>query len=294
MIAGFFLTFAFLTFLSADDAARKIAFERDNAIWIASLDGKSEKQIAEGNLPEISPDGTRVAFNTDEPSDKTPIRHIAVAEIATGKTTVLKDTPSDNSFGPVWSPDSKSLLFSIYMEGDWQLGFINADGTGFRVVRKTENKSQPCGAPAWAPDGKSYFCHDLEAIYRFDMAGVMQKKWEIHAIIDHGDMNSNSRIAVSPDSSLLIMEIDMDEDHNRENWDGPPPAIWALNLSAKKATRLTAKDLFAWEPFWISNEEFLFMSQGPKEDVASLYRGSIKGADHKLIIRNGRTPSVNH
>jgi hypothetical protein len=36
------------------------------AVWIANLDGTGEKKIADGIFPAISPDGTRVAFNTTE------------------------------------------------------------------------------------------------------------------------------------------------------------------------------------------------------------------------------------
>jgi hypothetical protein len=70
---------------------RQIAFERDQAVWIANLDGTGEKKIADGIFPAISPDGTRIAFNTTEKtSDTTYARHIAVVDIGTGKIDVLK------------------------------------------------------------------------------------------------------------------------------------------------------------------------------------------------------------
>jgi hypothetical protein len=50
---------------------RHIAFERDQAVWLASLDGTGQKKIADGIFPAISPDGTRVAFNTTEKTSDT-------------------------------------------------------------------------------------------------------------------------------------------------------------------------------------------------------------------------------
>ena len=57
-----------LTGLSATafPADRHMAFERNNAVYVANLDGTNEKKIADGIFSAISPDGARVAFNTVE------------------------------------------------------------------------------------------------------------------------------------------------------------------------------------------------------------------------------------
>ena len=115
---------------------RRIAFERSDAIYVANLDGKAEKKVADGIFPAISPDGTRVAFNTVEKTNTTYTRHIAVVEIETGKPTVFKEVPSDNSYYPTWSPNGKLILFTLRVNELWDLGLINADGTDFRVLKK--------------------------------------------------------------------------------------------------------------------------------------------------------------
>ena len=283
-----------LILCAAAQAEPKIVFEKGDAIWIANLDGSGSRKLADGSLPEISPDGTRVAFNTDEGGEKTPVRHIAIVDIASGKVTQFKEVPSDNSFGPVWSPDGKKLIFSILTEGDWQLALINADGSGYRIVKRAQAKDRSYYSPAWASDGKSFFCHDLDFIYLVDLDGKLIKKWELKTILTKGDMNSNSRIAASSDGKWLIMDADMDEENNRENWDGPPPAIWLLDLASGKATRLTDKDFFAWDPFWITADEFIFASQGAKEESPSLYRGSTKGKPYHLVLKGAQMPSASH
>jgi len=141
-------------------AQRKMAYEHGDNIFVADIDGTHAKKIAAGALPEISPDGTRIAFNTegDSKTRPGPERRIAIADVASGKVTILKDIPSDNCFGPVWSPDGTKLAFSIMAEKAWQLGLVNADGSGFRFVKNAELKSEALGAPEWARDGKSMFC----------------------------------------------------------------------------------------------------------------------------------------
>jgi TolB protein len=82
-------------------ADRPIAFERNNVVYVANLDGTNEKKIADGIFPANSPDGTRVAFNTvEKTSDTTYVRHIAVVDVATGRVNVFKDVPSENSYLP--------------------------------------------------------------------------------------------------------------------------------------------------------------------------------------------------
>ena len=56
---------------TASPADRHMAFERNNAVYVANLDGSNEKKIADGIFRVISPDGTRVAFNTVEKTSDT-------------------------------------------------------------------------------------------------------------------------------------------------------------------------------------------------------------------------------
>jgi hypothetical protein len=53
---------------------RHIAFERNDAVYIANLAGTNEKKIADGIFPAISPDGARVAFNTAEKNERHDLR----------------------------------------------------------------------------------------------------------------------------------------------------------------------------------------------------------------------------
>jgi len=287
--------FLCLAFSAPSHAAqRKIAYEHRENIFVADTDGTHQKKIATGALPEISPDGTRVAFNTeaDAKARPGPERHIAVADVASGKVTVLKDIPSDNCFGPVWSPDGSKLAFSIMAEKEWQLGLVNADGSGFRFVKNAALKNDAFGAPEWARDGKSIFCHDLDNIYQIDLDGNVLKKWELSTILTDVSMNGGDRLSVSPDGKVLLMDVDCGSEHERKNWDGPQPAIEKFDVASEKAVRVTGKDDFVWEPFWLSNEEFLCILQKENENEPSLYRMPLTGKNPKLLAKHARTPSV--
>ena len=217
--------------VSVFSSDRQIAFERDQAVWIANLDGAGEKKIADGIFPAISPDGTRVAFNTTEKtSDTTYARHIAVVDVATGKINVFKDIPSDNSYYPSWTADGKQILFTTRPHEVWDLSVVNSDGTNFHVLKPGVEGEVTRYSPIWARDGKSVFCEDMSKIYQIGLDGKVRAQWTIDEIVPDGDMSGDGRIDVSPDGKRLLLSIDMAEGSGRTNWDGPLPALWTFYL----------------------------------------------------------------
>jgi TolB protein len=79
---------------TASPVDRHIAFERNDGVYIANLDGTNAKKLADGIFPAISPDGTRVAFNAvEKTSNTTYVRHMAVVEVATGKVNEWRRDP---------------------------------------------------------------------------------------------------------------------------------------------------------------------------------------------------------
>lgn len=276
----------------AADSPRKLAYARGNSLYVAGLDGSGAKKVATGVSPDLSPDGTKLAFNTEDASGKTLERSIAVADVATGKTTVLPNIPSKNCHSPVWSPDGKQLLFQIYADKDWHIGIIGADGSGFRFVKRAEPDNHSFYSVAWAPDGKGFYCQDLETIYHLNLAGALQEQWPIAKLFAHGGMSSGGRMAVSPNDGKLLVDVEMDEDTARKDWDGPPPAIWSLDLSTGRATRLTPKGVFAWEPCWVNGDAFLCLIQPTSAKEPSIYRVSADGKTRQPLVKNARDHSV--
>ena len=270
-----------------------IAFERNNAVWIANIDGGGEKKLADGIFPAISPDGTRVAFNTTEKTSETSyVRHMAVVDVATGKVSVFKDVPSDNSYYPSWTADGKQILFTTRPKEVWDLVAINSDGTNFRVLKAGEQNQVTRYSPIWARDGQSVFCEDMTNVYQLGLDGSVRAQWKIDKIVPKGDMSGDCRIDVSPNGNRLLLSVEMAEESGRKDWDGPLPALWSFDLQSQKATRLTPKKLFGWDGVWIDNNNVLFLSKAAGEENDSIYRMSIDGKNLKRLIKNARFPSV--
>ncbi len=291
-ICRFVLAFLFASTGIATVGERHIAFERDDAVWIANVNGTGEKKIADGSFAAISPDGARVAFVSVEKSGTSSMRRIAVVEIACGKATIFKDVPSDNSYYPVWSPDGKRIAFTLRENEVWNLATIAPDGTEFRFLKKGTQNQATLYSPCWARDERSIFCQDMTNIYQISLDGAVLAQWNIEKIIPNGGMSGDGRIAVSPDTKCLLLSIDMGEEHHRKDWDGPPAALWRFEIATQKAVRITRKTLFGWDGCWIDNDNILFLTQPAGEKSASLYRMAINGKNLKRLIKNARCPSV--
>jgi TolB protein len=278
----------------AAEFQQRIAFERDDFAWVANRDGTDAKKVAAGSFPSISPDAKRVVFTTTEKTGSTYIRHIAVADVASGITNRLSQVPSKNVYYATWSPDGRRILFTLRVNEVWDLGVIDADGTNFHTIKKGAQNETTFYSPVWSHNGDSIFCEDMTNIYRLDLKGAVLAKWSVKTIVPNGDMSGDGRIAVSPDGKRLLLGIDMGEEAERKDWDGPVPALWAFDLATQKATRVTPAKIFGWDGCWLDNDNILFLSQDANEKEPSIYRMSLgkTGKDRKLVTKNARMPSA--
>ncbi len=272
--------------------AQQIAFERADAVWVANLDGSGAKKIAGGQAPALSPDATLLAFNTVQPMGQPAHRKIAVANLADGKVTVFNDVPSDNCLEPAWSPDGAKLLFTLYVKDEMRLALMNADGSGFHYLQKEGGKTKAYWSACWARDGQSIYAQDMEVIHQLSLEGADLKKWVVAKLAPKASMGGDVTLAVSPDGGKLLMDLEMDEPVKRKDWDGPASALWTLDFMTGKATRVSPKGQLAWTGRWISPDQIVFLTQGPKDKDPVVCRAGLDGKGKTQILTDARWMSV--
>jgi Tol biopolymer transport system component len=98
--------------------------------------------------PRVSPDGTRVAFGSDDGREAV----VWIYDLS-GATSMRRPTIGGRNRYPVWSPDGQRLAFQSDREGDAAIFWQRADGTG-TAERLTKPDQGTAQVPeAWSPNG---------------------------------------------------------------------------------------------------------------------------------------------
>jgi dipeptidyl aminopeptidase/acylaminoacyl peptidase len=137
---------AFIVFLALTSSAQaqKVPFDVDALLKIARIGD-----------PQLSPDGTSVAFTAQRVDfDKNALAtHIYVVPVAGGAPKQITSAGSRNE-RPRWAPDSKKIAFVSDRGGAGQVWLMDPDGAHARQVT---NLSTEAGDVVFSPNGKQVF-----------------------------------------------------------------------------------------------------------------------------------------
>jgi TolB protein len=144
---------------------KQLAFERIDtsvsperaAIFTVGADGNNLRQVTpwklNGNDPDWSPDGTRIAFNS--PAEPAATQNIwTIHPDGTGVAQLTANNEAGQAtYHPSWSPDGTEILFSHSPSTDGWADFyvMNGDGSDQHVIAHTpmhENHGQWGPSPA--------------------------------------------------------------------------------------------------------------------------------------------------
>ena len=200
---------------------------RRSHLWIIDADGRRHRPLVAGAAdafhPRWSPSGDRLAYAARvEKKVQIVIRWMDTGQ--TAAVTRLTESPSDI----VWSPDGKTLAFSMQVRG--------------KPASLVQLPTKPEGAK-WAKppkvidqlfyraDGQGYLKPGFNHVFIVPAEGGTPRQ------ITNGDY-PHGRPAWSPDSRTVIVEADRNED-----WAYRPREsnLWSVDVATGKMKQLTTK-----------------------------------------------------
>lgn len=272
-------------------SAQTVVFQADTHLAVTSLaDAKPKvRKLVEGSDAAISPDGKKIAYTK---SDEEGNRRIAIYDLATGKSNLVKGIPGQNEFGAVWSSDGKKIFFNHFDDSDWSLASVSATGGDFKIV--IDKSVRQAGGFANIPGTSDWLCHDLEGFYlaKIDDNGAA-KLTDLPKDKPIEGLSMPAHLSISPDGKTALFDKMVDEETKPED-EGPPSAVFQIEIATGKITRVTPKGLYADGASWLpGGKEFLFGSFDSKTQTETVHRMAIApGSKPVLVLTKARYPSV--
>lgn len=214
------------------------AFREPNIyeIYEIEIDTGSVKQLTDrlGNVngPEISPDGSLIAFKLSTPTSN----EIWLVDRDGGNQRRI---PNASGWDPTWSPDGNFILFASDMQGAIQLFRIKLDGSD---LQKVSNLPAIRGRSDWSPDGRFIVTYSGPAWNR-DIF-IMDADGSNARMLSPTGGNSQGP-SISPDGGWVAFTSYFDkyrDDHGCE--------IYIMRVDGTDLRRLTDNNYCDYQPRW--------------------------------------------
>lgn len=251
----------------------RISYTRSDVIYVIDSDG-----FGETPLPMIGPamssawnaQGTMLTYNTYGPGSR-----IAVLDLRTGKTRDFGAQRNISNMTPVFTPDGKSIVYSISSEAGADLYLNPLEGEAF--PRKiTVGRGSRNLAPSFSADGRRLAFQSDRAgppqIYIVDADGT---NVEFFTNFDFGDQNDRASPDWSPDGRQIAFHSRIDGRFQ----------VFSMSLRDRQPRQLTSEGENE-DPSWAPDGRHLVFAS-TRTGVKQLWVLDVESARLRQLTRVG-------
>jgi dipeptidyl aminopeptidase/acylaminoacyl peptidase len=270
--------------------SKTVVWPAKKHLWIAPIDGKKkaeqlEELLGESDTPRWSPDGKRIAFQ----SNRKDHSFIAVLELATKKITYVAPTTNRDA-SPVWSPDSKQVAF-IRQPGvefkrplipefprPWALWIADAQTGGSRELFHSGNAMED-SLPLFAFQslqftnaGRIIFVSEKDGrnhLYSIAATGGAPQ------LLTPGEFDVED-VALSADKRSILYTSNQNDVDRRH--------IWRVSAAGGDPQALTSGETIEWNPVETSDGKNVLCLGSTATSPAMPYR--VTNSGRELIAKN--------
>jgi TolB protein len=189
-------------------AQSRIAFIRGEVINVIDSDGEMEQTlqvVGPPKSPAWNPTGTVLTYSTFGPDSR-----IVLHDLKTGRTRDFGSQRNTTPMTPVFTPDGKSVAYSLATEQGTDIYIVPMDGDAF-PRRVTVGRGAISVQPSFSPDGNRIaFMSDRSGhpeVYIMDADGT---NTDIFTAFDFGDQNYRASPDWSPDGRQVTFQTRID------------------------------------------------------------------------------------
>ncbi len=189
-------------------AQTRLAFIRGHVVQLIDSDGAEEQSlpvVGAALSPSWHPSGALIAYNTFGPDSR-----IVVHDLRTGRARDFGSQRNTTNVTPVFTPDGRSIAYSLSTEQGADLYVIPLEGDAF-PRRVTVGRGSMNVQPSFSPDGNRVaFMSDRSGhpeVYIMDADGTNS---DIFTAFDFGDQNYRASPDWSPDGRQVTFQTRID------------------------------------------------------------------------------------
>jgi TolB protein len=186
----------------------------------------------------LSPDGTQVAFHSNQDGDW----NIYLVNADGTGLTQLTSEPDVDAYA-AWSPDSSRIAFHSNQGGTWQVWAMNADGSD--AAQLSSNGGE---APAFSADGRLAWSADSDGDGVYSLYVANADGSDVTALTPENEYAYLPRW--SPDGSSIAYESDRDGDSD----------VYTVNADGSGSANLTPEASLEAGPAWLPDGRLVFFS----------------------------------